>query len=162
MLKKSMCLVCILFSISLIMTGCSKDSKDNAQNINDKSVMVNAFNPDSYSNKIEVSTNLHFEKVYNNINELYDNSTNIVYGTVKEVEYIDDSGAAMTCYDFVVEKVYKGDLIENDMISVLANGGYIRLQKFIEVFGDGKFEDYSETKRNQTVLKESPMGGTNT
>ena len=158
MFKKRINLTIAFLMFFLIITGCSKVEDSKGQNINDKSVVVNSFNPNSYSNQIEVSSSLDFEKIYNNIDELYNNSINVIYGTVRKVEYIDDSGAALTCYDFVVERSYKGELQENDMITVLATGGYVRLQKFIEVFGDGKFKDFSETKRSQTVLKENPMG----
>ena len=128
------------------------------QDIVDKTVAVNSFHPKNYSNKIEMSSTLDFAKIYQNIDELYEDSQNVVYGKVKEIAYIDDSRAAITSYNFLIENSYKGSLKENDMISVLAAGGYVRLQKFIEVFGDGKFKDYSESKRNQTVIEENVMG----
>lgn len=62
-------------------------------------------------------------------------------------------GVGNTVYNFSVEKVYKGNLKENDLISVLTAGGYARLSKHIEVFGDEKFSDFTAEQINNTVLK---------
>lgn len=79
----------------------------------------------------------------------------MVYGTVKEKSYFDESGSANTIYTFAVEKVYKGSLAENDLISVITIGGYMRLSKRVEIYGKGKFEDYTDEQINNTLLKES-------
>lgn len=158
MLKQRIFLPIIVLTLALMVVGCSKDSTTSStQDIVDKSIAVNSFDLESFPNKIEVSVIPDFFKIYKNVDELNEDSSNVVYGTVKEIENYDESGAAMTCYKFVIEKSYKGSLKENDMISVLAVGGYVRLQKYIEVFGDGKFEDFSEAQRKTTVIKENPM-----
>ena len=156
-MRKKTVVPIILVAFVLTLVGCNHETTV-TQDIVDKTVAVNSFHPKDYSNKIEISSTLDFAKIYQNVDELYEDSQNVVYGKVKEIAYIDDSGAAITSYKFLIENSYKGSLKENDMISVLAVGGYVRLQKFIEVFGDAKFKDYSESKRNQTVIQENVMG----
>lgn len=147
-----------LFTLSLSLVGCSFTKDKNSNTVmNDKSVSINSFNPKDFSNKLEVKSTLDFDKIYENMEQLEPDAPNIVYGTVKEVKNFDESGTAMTCYNLLVEESYKGNLNENDLISVLAIGGYVRLDKYIEVFGDGKFSDYSTNERQSTVIEESPM-----
>lgn len=46
----------------------------------------------------------------------------------------------------------KGDLPENAVISVITPGGYCRLQSVINVFGGGKFQNYTQEEINQTII----------
>ena len=154
MLKKFIAIITALTIISICFTSCSNSNASNSKtDLVDKTVSINSFNPDEFENVIELTSNPDFKKIYNNIEELYPDSENIIYGTVNQVSYFDGSGVGNTVYDFVVEKVYKGNLKENTLISVLTAGGYARLSKHIEVFGDGKFSDYTAEQINNTLLK---------
>ena len=150
----------IVLSLLLIFSivGCGTEESNTAQKFVDKTVSVETFEPKDFSNSISVSSVADFEKIYKTKEELYDASQNVVYGTVKELSYFDESGAAHILYTFAVEKVYKGSLTENDLISVLTAGGYVRLSKRIELYGKGKFENYTEKQINNTIIKSDNMG----
>lgn len=155
---KKLYLLMMLLTLTVTLVGCSQTNKSTSNaSVVDKTVAINSFNPDNFSNKIVSKSSLDFEKIYENMEQLNADAPNIVYGTVKEVKNFDESGSAMTCYNLLVEKSYKGNLNENDMVSILAIGGYVRLEKYIEVFGDGKFSDYSSKERQTTVIEENPM-----
>ena len=77
---------------------------------------------------------------------------------MKSVEYFDETGVALTYLNFIIEKVYKGELNENDMISIMTNGGFCRLKNYIKVFGNGKFSDYSQKEIDDTIIKFTGAG----
>lgn len=150
---KKICLLMTLLLLTTTLTGCFHTNEP----VVNKTVAINSFHPDDFSNKIEIKPTLEFEKIYKNMEQLNEDASNVVYGTVKEVRNFDESGAAMTCYNLLIKKSYKGNLHKNDMISILAVGGYVRLEKYIDVFGDERFSDYSTKERQSTVIKENPM-----
>lgn len=156
-------IICFIFFSALLLLCCSGCNTQNGiltkTNFTDKTVVLNdTFEPKNFGNVIELKSSPDFAKIYNNIGELYPDSENIVFGTVKEIYYFDDSGVGNTIYTFAIENVYKGNLEENDIISVLTAGGYARLSKHIEVFGKGKFSSYTDEQIKSTVLKTDFMG----
>ncbi len=151
----SMVLALLLF---LSIVGCGTEESKTVQKFTDKTVNVESFEPQDFSDVISVSMSADFEKTYKTKEELYKASENVVYGTVKKLTYFDESGAAHVLCDFEVEKVYKGSLAENDLISVLTAGGYVRLSKRIEIYGKGKFAGYTDKQINNTVIKSDNMG----
>ncbi len=160
MTKKIMCFIIISAIILICCTGCNSKKGTLAEtHFTDKTVAVDdTFDPENFDNIIELKSSPDFSKIYSNVEELYPDSENIVCGTVKEISYFDNSGVGNTIYTFAVENVYKGNLEENDLISVLTAGGYARLSKHIEVFGKGKFSSYTAEQINNTVLKTDFMG----
>lgn len=156
-MKRYLCIILVLLLL-LSFVGCGTEESKTAQKFVDKTVSVETFDPKDFSNSISVSSVADFEKIYKTKEELYDASQNVVYGTVKELSYFDESGAAHILCTFAVEEVYKGSLAENDLISVLTAGGYVRLSKRIEIYGKGKFENYTEKQINNTVIKSDNMG----
>lgn len=96
--------------------------------------------------------------VYHNVAEVYEQAPYIVYGTAENIGYWDESGAAHTLYDFVVEKSYKGSIRPGDKITILSPGGYYRLSKFIELNGKERFPDLTEEEIQNTVYKKTYMG----
>ena len=156
-MKRYLSIVLVIVLV-LSIAGCGTEESKTVQKFTDKTVNVESFEPKDFSNIISVSMATDFEKIYKTKEELYDASQNIVYGTVKELSYFDESGAAHVLCDFEVEKVYKGSLAENDLISVLTAGGYVRLSKRIEIYGKGKFENYTEKQINNTIIKSDNTG----
>ncbi len=73
----------------------------------DKSVPIESFDIEDYSKVLEAPSETYFEKIYNDIDDLYNEADNVVYGTVKSVEYFDETGVALTYFNFIIEKVYK-------------------------------------------------------
>ncbi len=160
MTKNIICFIIISALFLICCTGCNSNKGTLAETrFTDKTVAVeDTFNPEDFGNVIELKSSTDFAKIYSNIEELYPDSENVVCGTVKEISYFDNSGVGNTIYTFAVENVYKGNIEENDLISVLTAGGYARLSKHIEVFGKGKFSSYTAEQINNTVLKTDFMG----
>lgn len=158
--KKIICFIIVFVFFLLCCTGCNMENGTFTKtNFTDKTVALSdTFEPENFGNVIELESRPNLAKIYSNIEELYPDSENIVFGTVKEIYYFDDSGVGNTIYTFAIENVYKGNLKENDIISVLTAGGYARLSKHIEVFGKGKFLNYSDEQIKSTVLKTDFMG----
>lgn len=150
--------IALVLVLVLSIVGCGTEESKTVQKFTDKTVNVESFEPKDFSNVISVSMATDFEKIYKTKEELYKASENVVYGTVKERAYFDESGAAHILCSFEVEKVYKGSLAENDLISVLTAGGYVRLSKRIEIYGKGKFAGYTDKQINNTVIQSDNMG----
>jgi len=157
-MKKIIKSIMIISFLFVCIIGCSKQEEKSQNVINDKTITIQSFDEKDYSHVIDTKSILDFSKIYNDIDDLYADAKNIVYGKVVSTENFDESGAANTKYDFIIEKVYKGNLSPNDKISILGIGGYMRLEKEIEIFGKGKFEDYSTEQIKNTVLVDIPMG----
>jgi len=156
-MKKIIKSIMIISFLFVCIIGCSKQNETVQKVINDKTITIQSFDEKDYSHVIDTKSEVTFEKIYNDIDDLYADAKNIVYGKVVSTENFDESGAAHTKYDFIIEKVYKGNLSPNDKISILGIGGYMRLEKKIEIFGKGKFEDYSPEQIKNTVFKNTPM-----
>ena len=155
MIKKNITVFILGIILSLMLTGCGVEEGTSVKKelIVDKSVPIESFDIEDYSKVLEAPSETDFEKVYNNIDDLYNEADNVVYGTVKSVEYFDETGVALTYFNLIIEKVYKGELNENDMISIMTNGGFCRLKNYIKVFGNGKFSDYSQKEIDDTIIK---------
>lgn len=153
-MRKYLCF--ILLSLVLLMSGCKSNS---TQAGIDKTVKnIETFNEEDYTVAMNATGVGDFSDVYHNISELYKDAKNIVYGTVKTTTNYDNSGTAHTLYTFAVEKVYKGDLNKNDTISAMCLGGYSRVKKQIELFGDVRYKDFNKKQRETSVIQESFMG----
>ena len=172
---KKICLsvmVCILFLFNACSFSTSEDRQKSSSDsktepiqsslsslpIVDKTVKnIYRFAMDGYRVIGEVKGSADME-IYNNVAELYEKSTYIVYGSIEEIGYWDESGTGFTLCDFVIEKSYKGNLEPGDKISVLAAGGYYRLSKFIELHGRERFPDLTEEEIQSSLYKTTVMG----
>ena len=116
MIKKNITVFILGIILSLMLTGCGVEEGTSVKKelIVDKSVPIESFDIEDYSKVLEAPSETYFEKIYNNIDDLYNEADNVVYGTVKSVEYFDETGVALTYFNFIIEKVYKGELNEND------------------------------------------------
>ena len=72
--------------------------------------------------------------------------------------YWDETGVGFTLHDFVVQKIYKGNMEPGDKISVLASGGYCRLSKLMDLRGERADSSYTEEEIRTTVYKSTDMG----
>lgn len=145
----------ITFVMILTLAGCGGEKQSGLTAYVDKTVKVETFTAENYNNISNVGGVIDFSEIYNTKEELYADAVNVVYGTVKDKSYFDENGVAYTIYTFAVEKIYKGSLAENDLISVMTIGGYMRLSKRIELYGKSGFENYTDEQINNTLLKES-------
>ena len=75
------------------------------------------------------------------IEEIMEFGKNVIYGEVINVEYPilpPDNGNPVYKYDFLIEKSFKGGLIEGDKISVVEAGGYLPFKQYIDTRGIDK------------------------
>ena len=126
----------------------------------DMTVQIESFDRSAYPNTIETYGSTDFAVVYSSLSDLYAASETVVYGTVEAVSYWDLNGSANTVYTFRVEETIKGDIPERAAVSVITAGGYCRLRSFVNAFGKGKYESYSEQEIDETVLHHSFAGVT--
>ena len=106
MIKKNITVFILGIILSLMLTGCGVEEGTSVKkelNV-DKSVPIESFDIEDYSKVLEAPSETDFEKVYNNIDDLYNEADNVVYGTVKSVEYFDETGVALTYFNFIIEK----------------------------------------------------------
>ncbi len=100
-----------------------------------------------------------FARIYYRVSELYEDSTDILHGTVKSTENFDETGVGNTLYQFEITKTYKGDLQPGQTISVMTSGGYVRVSKMIEVFdNEFRFSDLTEAQKQNGVYEDFFMG----
>ena len=174
-MMKKICLsvmVCILFLLNACSFPTSEDGQKPFSDSKSESMQtslsslpivdktaknIDRFTMDGYHVIGEVKGSTDME-IYDNVAELYEKSTYIVYGGIEEIGYWDESGTGFTLCDFVIEKSYKGDLEPGDKISVLAAGGYYRLSKFVELNGKERFPDLTEEEIQSSVYKTAVMG----
>ncbi len=107
----------------------------------------------------EVGSTADFARIYYRVPDLYEDSTDILRGTVKSTENFDETGVGQTLYQFEITKTYKGDLKPGQTISILARGGYLRVSKMIEVFdNEFRFSDLTEEQKQNGVYEDFFMG----
>lgn len=125
----------------------------------DKTVDAGRFSLDGFTVRQEIQTGSRADReICDDVAQLYERSPDIVYGTVETLGYWDETGVGFTLHDFVVEKVYKGDLKPGDKISVLASGGYCRLSKLLELRGERADSAYTEEEIRTTVYRSTDVG----
>ena len=124
----------------------------------DLTVQFNDFDPSGYSNMWGTYTTAELPGGYYNVDYNWDASAYVVYGTVSRIRYFDETGFANTLYDFEIETVYKGCLLEGDVITVSTPGGYLRLEQELKVFPDERFSDWTDEEIRDTVYFNSYDG----
>ena len=69
------------------------------------------------------------------ISEMYNNSCAVVLANLDEIVYTSIGGKAFTAENITVTQVYKGDIQENDRITVFFKGGFIPAEEYSELYG---------------------------
>lgn len=106
-----------------------------------------------------VTSDACFKHIYYNIEDLTDNSYNIIIGKIKNIEYIDERAIARTVCDIEVEEVLAGEDIKDETeIKILEYQGYCRLSKFIEVYGNEHFVNYDTSNADKEYFKYTADG----
>ena len=118
----------------------------------DYTVGFAGFEPDVYSDVQSGEMIAELPGGYYNMDENWIAAATVVYGTVTKLRYFDETGFASTFYDFRIEMVYKGNLSVGDMITVDTPGGYLRLEKKLNAFENGRFDDWSEDVIRDTIF----------
>lgn len=156
---KKLFVLLLTISLFLVCIGCGEVKNDTTtKKVVDKTVSIESFEPNDFSISATSTSAFSFEKIYKNKDELYNDATNIVYGTVRDISYFDETGVAMILYDFEIEEVYKGSLNKNDMISILTDGGYVRVSKYVELYGKTRFSNYTDAQIKKAVIAYDNMG----
>lgn len=99
-----------------------------------------------------------FAKIYRNIESLYHGAENIVYGTVRDIQYTDENAAPRTIYMFQVLDSLKGEIPADSLVSIGESNGFVRLQTFIDVYGKDHFGEISEEEVENGVIQQSVAG----
>lgn len=99
-----------------------------------------------------------FSKVYEDIPALAAEAAHIVVGTVQDLCYTDEDAAPRTVSTFLVTESLAGDIAPNTLISLGESGGYVRLNTFIQVYGDDHFSGLTQEEIQSTVFALSLFG----
>lgn len=99
-----------------------------------------------------------FAKRYRNIESLYHGAENIVYGTVRDIQYTDEDAAPRTIYTFQVLDSLKGEIPGDSLVSISESNGFVRLQTFLDVYGKDHFGEISEEEIENGVIRQSVAG----
>lgn len=103
-------------------------------------------------------TGADFAKRYSNIESLYHGAENIVYGTVRDIQYTDEDAAPRTIYTFQVLDSLKGEIPADSLVSISESNGFVRLRTFVDVYGKDHFGEISEEEIENGVLRQSVAG----
>ena len=68
------------------------------------------------------------------ISEMYENSCAVILANLDEIVYTSIDGSAFTAENITVSKVYKGDLTENDMLTVFFRGGFLPAEEYAYMY----------------------------
>jgi hypothetical protein len=157
-MKKAITAIAVL--VLVLASGCGKPNTtvekseiDYAKfGLNDKTVKVNTFDLDNYNVDRTIINKSYTEKLFSYIDTemLYKDCEYSAQGKVLSVKYFDEYAVACTIYTFHIEKVYKGNLKSGDVISIFTRGGYCRLSKQIEEYG----EQAKESTQYKNATKE--------
>lgn len=70
------------------------------------------------------------------LESMYNDSSAVVLANTDEMLYTSINGAAVTAENISIVSSYKGDLRENDRITVFFSGGYVPAEKYLENHSD--------------------------
>ncbi len=162
---KALFKVIIIVIISFIFVGCKsskiKDSNEKTISVlRDLTIKVEktCLGPDG-KNKIINVDSIADSKYSQDLKPIFDDSEEIIKGTVKNITYTSFKGIAWTKVDILVSDTYKGNLKIGDLVSVFMIGGYMKLTDHIDYHNDKfRFSKLSEHEINNTVIKETNNG----
>lgn len=161
MMKKYLSL--LLTGLLLFCTGCSSSpdvaSIEDAPQSTDYTVTADTFDPSQYQQIGSFSSIVDLVSQPPTLEELAEQSDSIVYGQVISVQNYDQSGRGQILYTFEIQRSYRGNLLPGDTISVVADGGYVRLSRYIPANGSGHFEDLTQQEIDTSMIYSAPAMG---
>lgn len=166
-MKKLLGISLMLVILCLLFVGCSTAGKSQSSvSIKKEQVKTQAEdksttmidNTVKFNNSLDISgksviissEHINGADTSQNISEVVDlkqNSSSIIKGTIKKVEYIDYNSRPVTILSVLVTKDYKGKIQPNTLISVIKSGGYMSLKSFVDE-REGKFTIVDDNKQN--------------
>ena len=153
----------LLTSLLLFCTGCSSSpnvaSIEDAPEPTDYTVAADTFDPSQYQQIGSFSSIVDLVSQPPTLEELAEQSDNIVYGRVLSTQNYDQSGRGQTLYTFEIQRSYRGNLLPGDTISVVADGGYDRLRRYVAVHRSGHFEDMTQQEIDASMIYSAPAMG---
>ncbi len=173
--KKMLCIICLVST--MLCCGCQKENtqssrttehsvtklEENTENksdkanesdvIVDKTIKENNIISLTGKEDIVVINSTLDRAIPEDIQSVTKHATHIVQGVIQKVEYILLDGAAWTKTDVLVDQVLYGEMDNNTIISIYQLGGYCSADEYIKKNGDKGFENYSDKKKKNTMLK---------
>ena len=150
----------------LLLTACASNNADSTKAVSQQSeslgrdftVDMKTLDTSKYAEVIKKPINIvsppQWVKTPVKAKELYKNSTDIFMCTVENVSFVNVSGNPHTKIDVVINKSLKGDLWENDKVTVIQLGGYITLQDQLEFFPNTRYDNMSKEEKENTIIGE--------
>ena len=165
-MKKIIAVLIIMVIFTFVFIGCKSSLKENDTNkktvgiMRDLTIQLNkTYLGPVENNKIIKVDSIADSKYSQDLKAIFDDSEEIIRGTVKNINYTSFDGIAWTKVDILVSESYKGNLKTGDLVSVFMIGGYIRLKDHIDYHNDKfRFSKLSENEINNTVIKEINNG----
>ncbi len=160
-MKKFVSLLFLLMALVVIFGGCSKAGNyKGAKDSRDLTVSIEYEYMGPNKNNKLLKVDSVTDSIYgSDLNVIFNDSDEIIRGTVKNISYTSFTGSAWTKADIIVAESYKGELKKGDIVTIFMFGGYIKLQDHIKFFDDRfRFEDLTESEINNIVLKEMDNG----
>ena len=124
---------------------------------------VEALHPvvvDGEKNVMETLANLDNLEygISGDIDTLSETAEEIVGGTIQAVTYDEIEGLAWMKADVLITDSLKGNLKQNDMISIYMPGGYISLEEYMKYHDDKMPYNMTKQEMKKTVMKEVVEG----
>lgn len=109
-----------------------------------------------YTDKYSYSPD--FTRIYSTVDELYNESKNIVYGTVKTVKRNTVEMSENSLYKFDVIKSYKGEIKANSVISVSCSGAWVPYSEVKDKMSDTYTKNYTKSELKNALINLNKMG----
>lgn len=140
-------------SVSSVSNNTSENNLANDYTVDIKPLDLSKYNTDK--NKMERAL-LQGDYAYyiSDIESLYKQSTHLIRCEVKDVEFVSKDGMAYTNLDVKILESYKGKLNQNDLITVITNGGYVVKYDNLKFSGLDKQMTSVKLKESKTKLIE--------
>lgn len=133
-------LLAILLCCVFILSSCSTSVVSlDMEGITDKTIEFDTIDLEGKIFVGESNSDNQFSSIFSTIDELTAEAEFVVKGKVHDVNFFPYKGQGMTSTTVKVVETLKGDLQENDLISVVESGGVISIQDLIDYFGPAKF-----------------------
>ena len=157
MKKSVLCILFLAISVSSLI-GCN--SKEATINNKDSNIVSSDEQKDGVSSneqtdgtkeeELQVSDmSAKLVNTYKTIDEINNDSTLAVMGTVIHNEYLDYGGLTFTLSEFKVDKVIKGNMKNGDTIKVLQSGGISEVK-----YNEADAKSFEDPKEVENYLKD--------
>lgn len=123
--------------------------------VDNTATISNGFTLEGKDIVLKSSADADFAETYPNLESIYEKATNVVVGSVEEIQYTDEDAIPRTIYSFLVNETLKGGIEPHSKISVSESNGYVKMKTFIDVYGDAHFPDITQDEIENGVLLQS-------